>query len=81
MSAHTRRIPYVPAQFKCAGCMTVMGCQDHRVFRCGSCFQPTWYCDGGGDDRANDCSSCWLAWFAPRLVIAAALASYLEGGS
>lgn len=78
MSAYTGRVPHVPARFKCVDCATSDGCDEHRVFKCDSCSQPTWYGDGGDDDRPYDCSTCWLAWFEPRSQIAAALAGYLE---
>lgn len=67
-----------PSKFECLDCATVDGCDMHRVFKCESCERPTHWRDGGDDERPNDCSDCWLAYFAPRRDIAVALASYLE---
>jgi len=68
-----------PCEFHCDSCRTPEGCEEHRIFMCASCGEATRWSDGGDDDRPNDCSDCWHAWFAPREQLAAGIASYLSG--
>jgi hypothetical protein len=65
-------------KFRCNDCRTTAGCERHAVFMCETCGLPTHWSDGANDDRPNDCSRCWLAWWIPREQLARALAELLE---
>ena len=66
------------AMFKCSECRTTDGCEDHYVFACQTCGQPTRWSDGGDDERPNECSNCWYAWWAPRAQLVTGLANAIE---
>lgn len=68
------------AQFACDDCATVEGCEEHQVFRCGTCCRATFWADGAADDRPDDCAKCWQAWHEPRAILAQGLARLLDPG-